>query len=53
VTSALIGASSPEQLEDSVGALEGSPFSQDELVEIDGYAQAGTGIDLWNVSAGL
>ena len=52
VTSALIGASSPEQLEDSVGALDGAPFSEDELAEIDRYAQAGTGIDLWNVSAG-
>jgi L-glyceraldehyde 3-phosphate reductase len=53
VTSALIGASSPEQLEDSVGALDAAPFSQDELAEIDRYAQAGAGIDLWNVSAGL
>ena len=53
VTSALIGASSPEQLEDSVGALEGEPFSDEELAEIDRYAQPGSGIDLWNVSAGL
>jgi L-glyceraldehyde 3-phosphate reductase len=53
VTSALIGASSPEQLEDSVGALEGAPFSEEELAEIDRHAQPGTGVDLWNVSAGL
>jgi len=53
VTSALIGASSPEQLEDSVGALAGTPFSEEELAEIDRHAQPGTGVDLWNVSAGL
>ncbi len=53
VTSALIGASSPEQLEDSVGALDGAPFSDDELAEIDRYAIPSEGIDLWNVSAGL
>jgi len=53
VTSALIGASSPEQLEDSVGALEGAPFSDEELAEIDQYAKRDSGIDLWNVSAGV
>ena len=53
VTSALIGASSPEQLEDSVGALAGAPFSDEELAQIDQYAKPGTGVDLWNVSAGL
>ena len=35
VTSAIIGASSVEQLEGNVRALEGSPFAPDELVEID------------------
>ena len=53
VSSALIGASSPAQLEDSVGALEGAPFSDEELTEIDRYAVPGSGVDLWNVSAGL
>ena len=53
VSSALIGASSPQQLEDSVGALDGAPFSDDELAEIDRHAQPGSGVDLWNVSAGL
>jgi L-glyceraldehyde 3-phosphate reductase len=53
VSSALIGASSPAQLEDSVGALEAAPFSKEELAEIDRYAQPGAGVDLWNVSAGL
>jgi L-glyceraldehyde 3-phosphate reductase len=36
VTSALIGASSVAQLEDSLGALEGPEFLDDELAEIDG-----------------
>jgi L-glyceraldehyde 3-phosphate reductase len=53
VSSALIGASSPAQLEDSVGALEGASFSDEELAEIDRYAVPGSGVDLWNVSAGL
>jgi L-glyceraldehyde 3-phosphate reductase len=35
VTSALIGASSIEQLEANVKALEGTPFEPDELAEID------------------
>ncbi|WP_136611971.1 aldo/keto reductase [Sinomonas albida] len=35
VTSALIGASSVAQLEDSLGALSGSEFLDDELAEID------------------
>jgi len=36
VTSAVIGASSIEQLEANVKALEGAPFSPDDLAEIDG-----------------
>ncbi|MFJ3640423.1 L-glyceraldehyde 3-phosphate reductase [Streptomyces sp. NPDC090108] len=35
VTSALVGASSPGQLEDSVGALGGPEFDADELKRID------------------
>jgi L-glyceraldehyde 3-phosphate reductase len=35
VTSAVIGASSVEQLEANVGALEGRPFTPDELAAID------------------
>ena len=35
VTSALIGASSVEQLEDSLAALDRLDFSEDELAEID------------------
>jgi len=46
VTSALIGARTVEQLEDSLGALNGIAFSPEELTEIDGYAADG-GINLW------
>lgn len=50
VTSALIGASSIAQLEDSLQALDGPPFSDDELVEIDRYATTISGVDLWSDS---
>ncbi len=46
VTSTLIGASSVQQLEDSLGALGKLDFSADELVEIDRYATE-AGINLW------
>jgi L-glyceraldehyde 3-phosphate reductase len=46
VTSALIGARSVEQLDDSLGALNKLNFSEDELKEIDRYAQE-SDIDLW------
>jgi L-glyceraldehyde 3-phosphate reductase len=35
VTSALVGASSPQQLEDSVTATRHLDFAEDELVRID------------------
>ncbi|HEY3548164.1 MAG TPA: L-glyceraldehyde 3-phosphate reductase [Propionicimonas sp.] len=46
VTSALIGASSVRQLEDSVGAVRNLDFTADELADIDRYATEG-GINLW------
>jgi L-glyceraldehyde 3-phosphate reductase len=46
VTSTLVGASSVEQLEDNIGALERLDFSDDELDEIDRYATE-SGINLW------
>jgi L-glyceraldehyde 3-phosphate reductase len=50
VTSALIGASRPEQIIDSVAALENLAFSTDELAQIDHYAGEG-GLNLWAKSA--
>ncbi|MHA6687901.1 L-glyceraldehyde 3-phosphate reductase [Mesorhizobium sp. A556] len=52
VTSALIGASRPEQVEDCVGALKNLDFSDADLAEIDTYAHD-SGINLWAASAEL
>ncbi|MDH4450547.1 MAG: L-glyceraldehyde 3-phosphate reductase [Rhodoferax sp.] len=46
VTSALIGASKPEQIVDLVGAMQNLSFSSDELATIDQHAVDG-GINLW------
>ncbi len=50
VTTALIGASRPEQVEDCVGALKNLDFSAAELAEIDEYAREAD-INLWAASA--
>ena len=46
MTSALVGARTVEQLEDSLGALDNLDFTADELAEIDGHA-VDAGINLW------
>ena len=46
VTSALVGVSRVEQLEELVGAVDRLDFSDDEQAEIDRYALEG-GINLW------
>lgn len=46
VTSALVGASSVAQLEDSLKAVENTSFDASELAEIDHHAVEG-GINLW------
>ena len=46
VTSALIGARTVEQLDNSLDALKNLHFSDAELAEIDRHAQEG-GIDIW------
>jgi L-glyceraldehyde 3-phosphate reductase len=50
VASALVGASSVEQLEDSLGALENLSFEPAELAEIDRFAVEG-GVNLWATSS--
>jgi L-glyceraldehyde 3-phosphate reductase len=50
VTTALIGASSVAQLENSYGALGNLAFSEEELKEIDVFAQDG-GINIWKLSS--
>ena len=49
ITSALIGASSIEQIEDCMRALEGPAFTTEELAEIDRHA-IDAGVDLWTRS---
>ena len=46
MSSALIGASKPEQITELVGALDNLTFSADELAAIDRHAVDG-GINLW------
>jgi L-glyceraldehyde 3-phosphate reductase len=50
VTSALLGASSVEQLEQNVATLEALDFDPDELAEIDRYAVE-AGINIWESSS--
>ena len=49
MTSTLAGASSVEQLEMNVAALDRLDFTDEELAEIDRYATE-SDIDLWAVS---
>ena len=46
VSSVLVGASSPEQMRQNVGAVERLDFTDDELRQIDEHA-TDSGIDLW------
>jgi L-glyceraldehyde 3-phosphate reductase len=50
VTSALVGASSVEQLEENVAALERLDLSEDELAEVDRHATE-SGINIWAASS--
>ncbi|WP_306262130.1 L-glyceraldehyde 3-phosphate reductase [Pararhizobium sp. IMCC21322] len=50
VTTALIGASRPEQIVDCVAALDKSDFTEEELALIDGHAKEAD-INLWAASA--
>ena len=50
ITSALIGASRPEQVEDCVGAIDNLDFTDAELAEIDGLANEEQ-INLWAKSS--
>ena len=52
VTSALVGARTVAQLEDSLGALDRLDFTSEELAAIDKHAVDGA-IDLWKVSSRL
>ena len=50
MTSTLVGASSVEQLEENVRALDRLDFSDEELAEIDRYATESE-INIWSSSS--
>jgi L-glyceraldehyde 3-phosphate reductase len=50
ITSALIGASRPEQIDENVGALSRLDFTSEDLLEIDQYA-VDSNINLWAASS--
>jgi len=52
VTSALVGARTVQQLDDSLDAVKNLDFTAEELAEIDTHATEGA-IDLWKVSSTL
>lgn len=52
VTSALIGARTVEQLDNSLDAVNRLDFSSEELAEIDTHATEGA-VDLWKISSTL
>ena len=52
VTSALVGARTVQQLDDSLDAVKNLSFTAEELAEIDTHATEGA-IDLWKVSSTL
>jgi L-glyceraldehyde 3-phosphate reductase len=50
ITSALVGASSWQQIQDSLGALQNSAFTPAELSQIDAHAGDG-GLNIWAASS--
>ncbi|MBB4837122.1 L-glyceraldehyde 3-phosphate reductase [Sphingomonas kyeonggiensis] len=52
VTSALIGARTVEQLDNSLDAVNNLDFSAEELAEIDQHATDGS-LDLWKISSSI
>lgn len=52
VSSALIGARTVEQLDDSLDAVKNLAFSPEELAAIEPHARDG-GVDLWKVSSSI
>jgi L-glyceraldehyde 3-phosphate reductase len=51
VTSIVVGASSVEQLEDSVAAIQNIEFAPDELTAIDAIATDDPSLDLWRAQS--
>ncbi|MCL3817099.1 L-glyceraldehyde 3-phosphate reductase [Aeromicrobium wangtongii] len=53
VTSALIGASSTQQLDENLAAAGQTDFTDEELAAIDRLAGDTEGVDIWKISADL
>ncbi|MET0449552.1 MAG: aldo/keto reductase [Aeromicrobium sp.] len=53
MTSALIGASSTEQLDENLAAAARTDFTDEELAAIDRFAVDTEGVDIWNVSTAI
>ncbi|QCU79289.1 aldo/keto reductase [Citricoccus sp. SGAir0253] len=53
VTSVLLGASSTAQLDENLGALANTAFTDEELARIDAIAGRESSIDLWDVSSSI
>ena len=51
VTTALIGASKPSQIEDSVLAVRNTTFTAEELAKIDELAETGANVNRWSKSS--
>ncbi len=51
VTSVVVGASSVQQLEDNVAALQHTAFSADELAAVDAVAHDDPQLDLWRAQS--
>jgi L-glyceraldehyde 3-phosphate reductase len=53
ITSVVVGASSVQQLEDNIAAIDRLEFSPDELAAIDAIATDDPGVDLWRAQSQL
>lgn len=53
VTSVLLGASSTAQLDENLGALNNTCFSDEELARIDTAVQGDSGVNIWALSSDL
>jgi L-glyceraldehyde 3-phosphate reductase len=51
LTSVVVGASSVQQLEDTVAAVDNTEFSEAELAAIDAVARDDPRTDLWRAQA--
>ena len=51
VTSALIGASRPEQVKSAIKALDKPSFTKEELADIDRLSGGDHGVNLWRLSS--